>query len=443
MTSSTSATPAIIPPDRLPPIESHGFGGGRDDLHAFCARVFTQPSPRFFRDADGHLVVYRNRDLQALGSAPEVGAVPPQSLFGPIPRPAAHSAPPPGMALAWTISNQIFTTNPPVHKPVRRLLSGEMGPRQARDMEHTAQTVAEDVLDTLAPIVTAGQEIDVARNLANRMVCGFWGRLLGLLPDEIEAIARHVHDMTPMFFLNHQPEDLARLERGAAGYRQILADAAARTLAYGGNPLIERLAQGLASIDQQGDLDETGIVPTDVGMLLAGNLVDGFHTAAVAVANCMHVMANRPEVMPALQARPDAIGQAVFEALRLEPPVIMLKRRLLADLTYQGIALRKGAILTMMWGAGGLDPDVFPEPGQFDLGRSLQGSTTFGGGTHLCIGRSVAPMIVRTLLKAMIARSWRIVPGDSPTNWIGGHVMCQTETFSARIVPMAPGEVNA
>ncbi len=61
----------------------------------------------------------------------------------------------------------------------------------------------------------------------------------------------------------------------------------------------------------------------------------------------------------------------------------------------------------MIYGAGNRDPEVFPEPDDFDIGRFRKRfpmHLTFGFGEHVCIGSALARLEMRILLRQLRSR---------------------------------------
>ncbi|MEH6807841.1 MAG: cytochrome P450 [Hyphomonas oceanitis] len=405
----------------LTSIESLGFTGGRDSFKAFCATVFSEDTPRFLRNAANELVIYRHEDLRAFGAMPEVGALPSGLMF-----PGLHDLPadaplPPGGGIGGVISNQIFTANPPVHGPVRMTLWRQFNPKKVAEMEDTARLVVRGILHD----IRTRSEIDFIEHVAEQLTARFWGQMIGMKRDEIAAAAVAVRDMTSMFYIRMTMDDLQVADTATAAYGRLVEAAALRSLAAGNHPLINDLAKDLAAIYLADDPAEAGIVAKNVGKLLAGNLVDGFHTAAIAAANTVFALLQNPDAMDELRAHPDKIGAAVMEALRCEPPVIALKRYVLRDTTYAGATIPKGTTVMMLWAAGNHDPDVFDQPTEFRLDRDLRGVTTFGGGAHICVGRIVATMLIRVLLEELHAQDIRLTLAGDDYPWIDNHLMSQ------------------
>lgn len=413
----------------LTSIESLGFTGGRDSFKAFCSTAFSGGAPRFLRNTANELVVYRHEDLRAFGAMAKVGVLPPGLMF-----PGLHDLPdgapvPPGGGIGGVISNQVFTANPPIHGPVRMTLWRQLNPKKVAEMEDTARLVVRGILHD----IRARNEIDFIVDVAEQLTARFWGQLIGMTRAEIAAAVVAVRDMTSMFFMQMTMEDLHVADTATATYGRLVAAAAMRSHAAGTHPIINDLAEDLAAIDLADDPAEFGIVPENVGKLLAGNLVDGFHTAALAAANTVFVLLQNPGVLEDLRARPDKIGAAVMEALRCEPPVIALKRYVLHDVTYADTTIPKGTTVLMLWAAGNHDPAVFDAPAVFRLDRDLRGATTFGGGAHICVGRMVATMLVRVLVEEIGRHDIRFTLAGDDYPWIGNHLMAQLRHMPLRV----------
>jgi len=417
--------------ESLPLVEELGFTGGRDAIRPFAERVFAAPLPRFLRDRDGGLVVFRNGDLQAIGAMPQIGGVPPGVLFGNAFTRMNDPAPPLGAEIARVVSNQVFTANAPLHRPLRKAMVARLGPRQVAEMEPMARAAARHLLDDLA----VPGDIEVMTQVAERLTCGFWGRVLAMHTDEIDAMESYTRDLTRLFYLDRSVEDYVALDAAMRGYLDTIRAAAKRCLDRGDNPFVTALAEDLAEINLSDDPDMAGVVPRDVGAMIAGNLIQGYHTAAVAAANTLYTLLRHPEALQNIVEHRQLVPNAIFEALRMEPPVLQLPRWAIEDTVVEGVRVPQGTIVTMMWGIGGFDPDTFPDPFRFDLARSRRGSTTFGGGLHICPGRYVAVMLVEVLLDEWLTRGLSIASAEEAPRWHPAHVMGQMERFPLRVGP--------
>ena len=246
--------------------------------------------------------------------------------------------------------------------------------------------------------------------------------------EEALRAAAEARKMTPMLFLRQTPESIAEADAAAKVYRATVEQASDRSLAAG-SPVMTKITEDLAGVDIPDDLDHVGYVPRTAGAFLAGNLFDGFHTAALAATNTMYALLRRPTILAELRSSPEKVAAAVAECLRLEPPVIHLNRFAHEDILYDGYLIPKGTRVLIMWGVAGRDPAAFPDPDTFDLSRSHQGSTSFGGGAHICPGRFAATLMAKSLVEAVLQSGLSIRLVEQPDAWIDNNAMCQLRRF--------------
>jgi cytochrome P450 len=69
--------------------------------------------------------------------------------------------------------------------------------------------------------------------------------------------------------------------------------------------------------------------------------------------------------------------------------------------------------VTVWTAAANRDPEVFPDPERFDLGRTPNRHLSFGHGRHVCIGARLARMEIATFLDELRTRVGNIdIIGD-------------------------------
>jgi cytochrome P450 len=423
-----TAMPTHLDIQSFPTTSDFGFYGGRDNFRAFCRQVFRAKEPRFIRTPENQLVVFRHADLMLFGTAPETGNLPIGKMYPNRLKDGASQERPPGWEIGEVISNQVFTFNPPLHGPARRMLLNWLGPKQVIQMEELARMVTRGVIGRLED----GETVDLVETVADAVVVGFWSRLLHLTDEEAVMIGRCAREMTRLFHANRSQDDLRILDQAFAVYARLLELAAIRGLEKG-DPAMLEIAARLKELDFPDDPHEVGLVPKSVGAVLAGNLVDGFHTAALAAANTFHALLQNPDAMATVRAAPETLPRAIAEALRLEPPVLTLSRYVLRDFHFDGLVLPAGNKITMMWAAGNHDPSVFPEPERFDMSRPQTGLTTFGSGIHICPGRYVGVMLTRVMLEEFAKQDLELQNAEAPAVWIPDHFMNQLRVFPATI----------
>jgi cytochrome P450 len=409
-------------------LEAYGSLHGRDEFRETCRRLFAEPHPTFVRHPNGQLVVFRNRHLRALATLAAAGNVPPDVLAkGSYEAVRNEAAAPPGTgsALVRVLVQQVFFTNEPLHEPARRILTSQLSPRAVAAMEPLADRLIAELLSGLADL----EEIDFQRQFADELTTRFWAALIGMTAGEQSALADAVRRMSGLFYLAPSPDEVRTFDTAAAEYDEIIGNAARRSSRNGGFPLVDAMAADLARLDFDDDPAEAGIVPTDVGAFLAGNLIDALHTAALAAANAAYAVLRHPGVLGQLRADPSLLPAATFEALRLESPVLHLSRFALEEIVFEGVRIPKGARFMMCWAAGNLDPEAFPDPERFRLDRPLRGGCTFGAGAQICPGRIVASMLVQRTLQALAQSGLAFQMQHERCEWYDRSAMAQMKSF--------------
>ena len=101
---------------------------------------------------------------------------------------------------------------------------------------------------------------------------------------------------------------------------------------------------------------------------------------------------------------------AVDELLRYETPLPMFGRYVLQDMKINGIPLKKGMEVDLLYISGNRDFECFEEADTLDLNRRENPLLTFGLGTHYCLGAPLARLELQVLFKILFQRLPNIYP---------------------------------
>lgn len=418
----------------LPPLPATGFSPAGPGFIETCRLLFGQPS-RLLR-SEGSVVAFRNEDLRQLAARPEVGQSPPailtkRSFSVPDGRGGVLVA----ESLSRLLTNQFFTANPPIHKPLRHILARRFMPKGVAALEPLAQRIAKQIITE----IPANAQIDFCVDFAGRLVTRFFGSLLGMHGSEQDRVVELMSAIAPMFFVGKSASELSEADGVAAEYIDVVVEAVHRTLAAGDNSLVNTMAAELAELHFENDPERAGVVPDSIGLMLASNLIDGFHTAAVAASSAVYMLLLHPHEQANVRAQPDLARAAVFEAMRLLSPLTVTQRYTLADIEYANVQIPQGTPVIMLWAVGNRDPQVFTEPDTFKTARPRRNESTFGGGVHICPGRYIAGMLAETVIKEVCAGDVEISLVAGQHQWFGRSVLCQLAslpvTLSRRNAP--------
>jgi cytochrome P450 len=101
--------------------------------------------------------------------------------------------------------------------------------------------------------------------------------------------------------------------------------------------------------------------------------------------------------------------------------------------------MRKGDWVVGWLTSANRDPEVFDRPHEFDITRTGPEHITFGGGTHLCLGRNIS----RIELEILFVKMLRLYPemrdvGDG-RRWNGhNNVVAGLLSFPVALSPSKP-----
>lgn len=161
-------------------------------------------------------------------------------------------------------------------------------------------------------------------------------------------------------------------------------------------------------------------------------LVAGHETTTALSAWLLYWLATHPDALATVRAELDTVvgregpitleaikamrqlSYAVQEAGRITPPVAMVPRGVLKDVTFGGYHLPAGTYALLVIGAPHWDAAYFPEPERFlperfappreEDKRTPYALATFGGGPRICIGVNFARVEITAMAAAILQR---------------------------------------
>lgn len=318
----------------------------------------------------------------------------------------------------------MLETDPPRHTRLRQLVNPTFSKMAVDTYAAHARTLVDDVLDRAVAAPTCDGVYDVARELPIRMITGLLGVpdddapqlfhwadqiVYNADPDYSPAVSDQV-DTDPYRLLPFRsPVSLAVLD-----YVQRLA--AARRGVEGGDVLTV-LTNAL--------VDGEPLTEREQGTFFLLLLIAGNETTRHSLSHGLLAFAEHPEQLHRLRDDPSLLDTAVEEVLRWTSPQLHFRRTATIDTEIGGVPVHAGDKVVTWYMAANFDPEVFPDPYVFDLGRTPNRHVTFGGGgPHLCLGQWMARLEVRAFLEALVRRVERVDLVGEPrrvrSNFING-----------------------
>lgn len=299
-------------------------------------------------------------------------------------------------------SMSMLGLDPPDHTRQRSLVSRAFTPRVVEHLRPRVAELVEACLDELEDAATGGVA-DVMAHLARPLPVAVISELLGVPGSDWPSIRQEVTDLVAVL---EPAAPLAQLERAEAAsdvltdyFRELLAERRRR-------PAEDLLTGLLTAADGDDRLTENEIVAVSVLLFAAGS-----ETTTNLIGNAVHQLIEHPGQMERLWTDPDLVAPTIEEVLRFDSPVQLDGRMCLDATTFAGLRFEPGDRVITLLGAANHDPEIFENPGTFDITRYRPGTEpaaepvmSFGSGIHYCLGANLARVEGQEALAGVVRR---------------------------------------
>ncbi|MBO0679657.1 cytochrome P450 [Mycolicibacterium sp. S2-37] len=172
-----------------------------------------------------------------------------------------------------------------------------------------------------------------------------------------------------------------------------------------------------AGVGADGDLAGTlSVLAFTFTMVTGGN-----DTTTGMLGGTVQLLHQRADQRRLLVNRPDLIGEAIDEFLRLTSPVQGLARTTTRDVTIGDTTIPSGRKVLLLYGSANRDEREFgPDAAQLDVTRRPRNIMTFSHGAHFCLGAAAARMQSRIALTELLGRCPQFSVDESGIVWAGG-----------------------
>ncbi|MDT8913046.1 cytochrome P450 [Amycolatopsis sp. PS_44_ISF1] len=293
-----------------------------------------------------------------------------------------RAAAPPG--LPAPMSHMLTSLDPPDHTRLRGLVAQAFTVRRVAELRPRVEAIARDLLAGLP----SGEPVDLVADYAIPLPMEVICALIGVPELDREDFA---HWSTVLIDECPEPE----LIRASAQ----LADYLGGLVALRREEPDDALLSGLIEASDGGErLSDLEIVAMAMLLLMAGH-----ETTAVFVTNSVRALLSDPAARQRL--KPDTAPELIEELLRWVSPALNASLRFATeDLEIGGVAIPRGASVTLSTGAANRDPDRFAAPDGLDPDRETAGHVAFGHGIHRCLGAALVRLEAEVALTALFGR---------------------------------------
>ena len=105
------------------------------------------------------------------------------------------------------------------------------------------------------------------------------------------------------------------------------------------------------------------------------------------------------------------------------------------DIPVAGTVIPAGETVLMFLSAASRDPDRFPGPDVFDIGRDATGHLGFGHGVHYCLGAPLARLEAQIAVTALITRLDKLALAPGPLSWRHSYALHSLKSLPVTFTP--------
>lgn len=298
----------------------------------------------------------------------------------------------------------ILDSDPPMHTPLRAVMSDVISPKNLRSLRQGFQEFATPLVDRILD----EREFDGVTDFAELFPLRVFGDAVGI---PREGRQENLLSHGAMNFSQFGPED--------ARYEQFMA---------AGEHTIEWVATNCARENLSSDglgskiwahADAGAIEPEEAAVLVRALLSAGLDTTVISIGNTLGCLAANPEQWQKVREKPRLSRFAIDEALRLEAPFQSFFRTTARDVDFHGIELPADSKLIVFPGAANRDEQRWgQDAGDYLVERQTSGHLAFGMGIHQCVGQPISRLEMEVLYGELVKRIASIEVAGEPVRFL-------------------------
>jgi len=367
--------------------------------HAAYQRMRTE-APVLFLERLGMFMVTRNDLVQQVLRDPATfssrfgGPATPMSGGGGGNDPVALA-----VAEGYPRVSTMLTEDPPEHTRFRALVTKAFTPKAVAGLEPFVRQIVNDLLDAWGQRT----EVEFVSEFAVPLPVKAIATMLGVPEDRYPDVKRWSDAFIAGIGTIQTTEERVASERTVNEFQHFFAGELERRRTHATDDLLTHLLQ--ARIDEPG-VDPRPLDVPEILSILSQLMTAGNETTTKLLSEAMRLLGDQPGEWAALRADPGRADRVVEEALRLSSPTQGMFRRVRRDTELGGVALPKGSMLIVVFGAANRDTEVFGDDAEaFVPDRAnAREHLAFGKGVHFCIGAALTRLEARVALEELARR---------------------------------------
>lgn len=293
-------------------------------------------------------------------------------------------------------TTSVVFIDPPDHTRIRKLFQFAFTRKALAAMEPRIGTLVDQYLDAFEDKGAMDVVEDFSFRLPIEVVC----EMLGVPQSDMLMIRDWANAILTALEPKLTQDQLDRGNQAVVDFKQYLRDLIAHRRANPAGAKDTEILTVLADAEADGEkLTETELLHQCIFMLNAGH-----ETSTNMLSHGVHEMLRNPDEIARLNDDPGLIDTMTDEVLRFQAPIQINNRRSTAPTRVGDVDLAAGTTVHMIVASANRDPDQFPEPDRFDIGRRPNRHLSFALGIHICAGNALARVEGAIAFQKLFAR---------------------------------------
>jgi pimeloyl-[acyl-carrier protein] synthase len=290
-------------------------------------------------------------------------------------------------------SRELAFTDPPQHSWLRAIMAKAFSPQRIASMRPHIEAAVDAALERAA----ARGAMEAIADFAYPIPADVISAMLGVPREDWATVRGWVEGIVVSRGLLRTSE---MMEAGARA-TQSFHDYLDRLIEAKRKSPQEDLLSALLSARHEG----RGMEPEGIVTMIETLFAAGHATTRNLIANGLIALLSHPDQHRKLRENPALITGAIEEMLRYDPPTQAPSPQVAtAQCEIGGRVIRRGEMVSVLFGATNRDPARFDEPDQFDIERRDNEHLSFSHGIHYCLGAGLARLEAQVAVGAIVAR---------------------------------------
>ena len=313
-------------------------------------------------------------------------------------------------------SHHMLDNEPPKHTRLKSLMLKAFTSSRVEGLRGKIQEIVNGLIDR----VQHRGRMDLLKDFAEPLPVAVIAELLGVPEEERAPLRPWSAAIVRLYELGYSDEQARTANQAVVEFSDYIKRLARQRSRQPRDDLISALVR----VEEQGEmLSEDELVSNCILLLNAGHeaSVNGTTLGMLSLHHHPDQMSLAREA--AAKGNAEFFKAAVEELLRYDTPLPMFERWVLADFDFNGVALKRGTEVGLLYASGNRDARRFADPDRLDLTRTDNPHLTFGLGIHYCIGAPLARVELQTSFQTLLKRLPGIRIAREPVEYTGGFVI--------------------